>query len=56
MIKEAIVKAAGMRKHRAGILCHTDALENIGRALLYRPFAPDVSGGAETDGFRDRKK
>ena len=30
--------------------------ENIGRALSYRPFAVDVSSGAETRGVKDREK
>ena len=32
------------------------SLENIDRALSYRPFAVDVSSGAETDGAKDREK
>jgi phosphoribosylanthranilate isomerase len=29
---------------------------NIGRAIALDPFALDISGGAETDGVKDRKK
>ncbi|MDR2052312.1 MAG: phosphoribosylanthranilate isomerase [Treponema sp.] len=36
----------------AGGVC----LENIGRALAYRPFGIDVSSGAETGGLKDREK
>jgi phosphoribosylanthranilate isomerase len=32
------------------------SLENIDRALSYRPFAVDVSSGAETNGVKDREK
>jgi phosphoribosylanthranilate isomerase len=32
------------------------SLENISRALSFRPFGIDVSSGAETDGVKDRKK
>jgi phosphoribosylanthranilate isomerase len=32
------------------------SLENIGRALSYRPFGIDVSSGAETGGVKDREK
>jgi hypothetical protein len=32
------------------------SLENIGRALSYRPFGIDVSSGAETEGVKDREK
>jgi phosphoribosylanthranilate isomerase len=31
-------------------------LDNIGKALGYRPYALDVSSGAETDGLKDQKK
>jgi phosphoribosylanthranilate isomerase len=36
----------------AGGICR----ENIGLALSYRPFAVDVSSGAETNGIKDREK
>jgi phosphoribosylanthranilate isomerase len=32
------------------------SLDTIGRALAYRPFALDVSSGAETGGIKDREK
>jgi len=31
-------------------------IKNINKAMEYKPFAIDVSSGAETDGFKDRKK
>jgi phosphoribosylanthranilate isomerase len=32
------------------------SLDTVGRALAYRPFALDVSSGAETGGIKDREK
>ena len=32
------------------------SLENIDEAMKYKPYAIDVSSGAETDGLKDRKK
>jgi phosphoribosylanthranilate isomerase len=31
-------------------------IENIGNAMAFNPFAVDISGGAETDGVKDRAK
>ena len=31
-------------------------LENIEKAIAFKPFALDISSGAETDGIKDRKK
>ena len=31
-------------------------LDNIKKAMALNPFAVDISGGAETDGFKDREK
>ena len=36
----------------AGGIC----IENIGEAMALDPFGIDISSGAETDGFKDRKK
>jgi phosphoribosylanthranilate isomerase len=31
-------------------------IDNIEQAMTYKPFALDISGGAETDGLKDREK
>jgi phosphoribosylanthranilate isomerase len=46
------LKSSGKRWFLAGGITQ----ENIGRAMELNPFAIDISGGAETDGVKDRSK
>lgn len=49
-------EAGGPVFRRPWFLAGGVSVDNIGRALAYRPFAVDVSSGAESGGFKDRGK